>query len=240
MLPNERFALDLLCLCSTGHLSSYATLTRKPGRSQLVRPDQNQVRNEQNLGRSQSFAVRARKKGPPPPPPKRLSSVSSVDSTTAASPPAGGTQGGTLAAAEVRKEEQEVGGSSESIPFAEEGNLTIKQRPKAPAPPRAQAVLEPPHPNQEMLESHRDQNPLEPTPQNPELNPQDQEVPHFNLTESDTVKRRHKHKEREQEGAPPSNTVESPARSPARSPSAIPKPIRHSLLAAAGRTDVTF
>lgn len=227
-------------LVSAGHLSSYATLTRKPGRSQLVRPDQNLVRTEQNLGRSQSFAVRARKKGPPPPPPKRLSSVSSVDGTTAASPPAGGTPGGTAVAPEVRKEEQEVSGSSESIPFAEEGNLTIKQRPKAPAPPRAQAVLEPPHPNQAMLEPSQDQNSLEPTPQNQERTHQDQEVPHFNLTESDTVKRRHKYREREQDGAPPPDTAGSPARSPARSPSAIPKPIRHSLLAAAGRTDVSF
>lgn len=133
-----------------------------------------------------------------------------------------------------------MGGSSESIPFAEEGNLTIKQRPKAPAPPRAQAVLEPPNQNQAVLEPHRDQNSLEPTLQNQEPTHQDEEVPHFNLTESDTVKRRHKHRDREQNGTPPPDAAGSPARSPARSPSAIPKPIRHSLLAASGRTDVSF
>lgn len=47
-----------------GHLSSYATLTRKPGRSQLARLSSGP---EKPVGRSQSFAVRARKKGPPPP-----------------------------------------------------------------------------------------------------------------------------------------------------------------------------
>ncbi|KAJ8399784.1 hypothetical protein AAFF_G00408890 [Aldrovandia affinis] len=55
--------------------------------------------------------------------------------------------------------------SSECIPFAEEGNLTIKQRPKAGGPLK------------------------------PEGAAKALELPEFNLKESDTVKRRHKPKE---------------------------------------------
>ncbi|XP_027141109.1 caskin-2 isoform X3 [Larimichthys crocea] len=314
----------------SGNLSSYATLTRKPGRSQLARLQSSPEKNG-NVGRSQSFAVRARKKGPPPPPPKRLSSVSSTtsgelsDSSTTSpasgptdspvsvrsiaaslegrtegkNPPgpkselvqqeplpaslnsagqefreAGGvrrrvqsecipTQTGNSAeldhGVKSDSEEEESKGqlegsssphnsSSECIPFAEEGNLTIKQRPKAPGPPRAEAVLEPP-------EKSAAKNP---------------EVPEFNLKESDTVKRRHKPKDKEQggdspsrEGAgaaqsdssrPPSQSQEevslrineasldrpaspatgSPIKPPLspKPPAVAPKPIRHSLLAA--------
>ncbi|KAI4876926.1 hypothetical protein NFI96_030227, partial [Prochilodus magdalenae] len=60
-------------------LPSYATLSRRPGRGQLARL---QSAPEQPVGRSHSFAVRARRKGPPPPPPKRLSSVSSSSTNT--------------------------------------------------------------------------------------------------------------------------------------------------------------
>uniref|UniRef100_UPI0037E85FC8 caskin-2-like n=1 Tax=Semicossyphus pulcher TaxID=241346 RepID=UPI0037E85FC8 len=315
----------------SGNLSSYATLTRKPGRSQLARLQSSPEKNG-NVGRSQSFAVRARKKGPPPPPPKRLSSVSSTtsgelsDSSTTSSvggvtdspvsvrsiaaslegktegkepagpkpelvqqelpPPslssagqepreAGGvrrrvqseciptqTSSSTEPDRGVKSdtEEEESKGrgldgssspqnsSSECIPFAEEGNLTIKQRPKAPGPPRAEAVLEPP----EKLEA------------------KNLEVPEFNLKESDTVKRRHKPKDKEQgegspirEGAeaagssssrPPSRNQEevslrisetslvrpaspatgSPIKCPhsPKPPAVAPKPVRHSLLAA--------
>lgn len=142
--------------------------------------------------------------------------------------------------------------SSECIPFAEEGNLTIKQRPKAPVPPRAEAVLEPPE--QQAAKNL--------------------EVPEFNLKESDTVKRRHKPKDKEQGGGSPSREgakaagsesdgrrplsqsqeevslrisetrLERPA-SPAtgspikpplspKPPAVAPKPVRHSLLAAQG------
>ncbi|KAJ8363644.1 hypothetical protein SKAU_G00124750 [Synaphobranchus kaupii] len=213
---------------------------------------------ERNVGRSQSFAIRARRKGPPPPPPKRLSSVSS---SAGSEPPeltpacGGGAEGGveTESAGSVRSitamletgggspgkgpapckldrpgpqhepaspvpppkpalppprdptggrrrtvsepgacqtdkaggdggvksdtEEESRGGagldgssspqnsSSECIPFAEEGNLTIKQRPKTSGP-------------------------LKPEPATKTL-----ELPEFNLKESDTVKRRHKPKE---------------------------------------------
>uniref|UniRef100_A0A6J0UKZ4 Caskin-2 isoform X2 n=1 Tax=Pogona vitticeps TaxID=103695 RepID=A0A6J0UKZ4_9SAUR len=61
---------------STGStVGSYATLTRRPGRSQVPRT---QPPADAKVLRSQSFAIRARRKGPPPPPPKRLSSVSSA------------------------------------------------------------------------------------------------------------------------------------------------------------------
>ncbi|XP_063759589.1 caskin-2-like isoform X8 [Eleginops maclovinus] len=300
------------------NLSSYATLTRKPGRSQLARLQSSPEKNG-NVGRSQSFAVRARKKGPPPPPPKRLSSVSSTtsgelsDSSTTSS--VGGVTDSPVSvrsiaaslegrtevntpsseeaspshnsagqeAAGVRRrvqsecipsqthsvtvpdrgvksdtEEEDCKGcrlegssspqnsSSECIPFAEEGNLTIKQRPKAPAPPRAEAVLEPPE-TQEAKNS---------------------ELPEFNLKESDTVKRRHKPKDKDQgEGSPSRERLDSESRSsrppsqcqeqvslrisearlerpaspstgssirppPSPKPAVAPKPIRHSLLAA--------
>lgn len=297
-----------------GHLSSYATLTRKPGRSQLARLPSSP---EKNVGRSQSFAVRARKKGPPPPPPKRLSSVSSgtggelsdgsadpPPGAAAASGPAGvrriATALESLTAPDGQKkahhrqrppsssfsapgqeswspstqtskgsdpdqgvrsdcEEEERKGrglqgsssphnsSSECIPFAEEGNLTIKQRPKAPGPPRAEAVVEPPE--------------KPPAPNT--------EVPEFKLKESDTVKRRHKPRDKEQDGgghepeAPPTEHgfswalaqsqeearfrktdagLESPATGspikpllPSKPPAIAPKPVRHSLLAAQGK-----
>ncbi|XP_033500657.1 caskin-2 isoform X11 [Epinephelus lanceolatus] len=316
----------------SGNLSSYATLTRKPGRSQLARLQASPEKNG-NVGRSQSFAVRARKKGPPPPPPKRLSSVSSTtsgelsDSSTTSSaggavtdspvsvrsiaasmegrtegkhppgpkpdlieqepPPASLNPAGQepREAGGVRRrvqseciatqsaisteldravksdsEEEESKGrglegssspqnsSSECIPFAEEGNLTIKQRPKAPGPPRAEAVLEPP-------EKQAAKN---------------LEVPEFNLKESDTVKRRHKPKDKDQSGGSPNRegageagSKSSSSRPPSQSqdevslqinetslerpaspatgspikpplspkPAVAPKPLRHSLLA---------
>uniref|UniRef100_A0A673G6G5 Caskin-2 n=1 Tax=Sinocyclocheilus rhinocerous TaxID=307959 RepID=A0A673G6G5_9TELE len=71
--------------------------------------------------------------------------------------------------------------SSECIPFAEEGNLTIKQRPKVGGPLKAETTSE------------------SPEKAKPAKTP---EVPEFNLKESDTVKRRQKPKEKEQ-----SNTV---------------------------------
>ncbi|XP_061087292.1 caskin-2-like isoform X3 [Conger conger] len=248
---------DELPAVPSASLASYATLTRRPGRSQLARL---QTASERNVGRSQSFAIRARKKGPPPPPPKRLSSVSSSGGTEPPDPslasgagvelespgnvksitalletgggsplkldrpgpqrepgspvpppkpalppsrdPAGNRRrtvsepgscltdkpegdGGVKSDTE---EESRAGpgldgssspqnSSSECIPFAEEGNLTIKQRPKAAGP------LKP-----------------EPPPKTPDL-------PEFNLKESDTVKRRHKPKEAtspEEEGVEPS------------------------------------
>ncbi|XP_045576246.1 caskin-2 isoform X3 [Salmo salar] len=242
-------------------LESYATLTRRPGRSQLAGMQTTPVKYG-TVGRSQSFAVRARKKGPPPAPPKRLSSVSSspsVGSMENMAPSPGGvetdspgsvrsiaacleasTEGKSLSRprldllqpepllpsltpsglepreasagmkrrvqsecvpaqtdipdhdpergvkSDSEEEEPKAPGldgsssphnsSSECIPFAEEGNLTIKQRPKVGGPLRAESTVEIP----------ADKN----GPTKTAL-----EVPEFNLKESDTVKRRYKPKD---------------------------------------------
>nr|XP_061837543.1 caskin-2-like isoform X5 [Nerophis lumbriciformis] len=286
------------------NVPSYATLTRKPGRSQTTRIRSGPEKSA-NVGRSQSFAVRARKKGPPPPPPKRLSSVSSItsgelsDSSTTSSGGvvtdspgsvrsiAAGLEGNPQAKnspdskhqpvlqetlppedtenPELRRRPQserlhahacrrvdtdrdlELGSdadreeskgwssphnsSSECIPFAEEGNLTIKQRPKAPGPPRADVVLEP-----------LDQPCAK-----------DSDVPEFNLKESDTVKRRHKPKDKDGDAPAEVQTLSQnreedvcvragedgphkafpvkPQLSP-KPPLVAPKPARQSLLAA--------
>ncbi|KAG8129056.1 hypothetical protein E2320_015917 [Naja naja] len=284
---------------ASSSVGSYATLTRRPGRSQVSRT---QPPSEAKVLRSQSFAIRARKKGPPPPPPKRLSSVSSplaVDAefeqgqqTQNGSSPSkdegdnandraclgkntaakldrpvydgspaqplqssqvpicgqegtkkGGlhnsVQGGlgntntlngrsqvlegkaprrrtfsesavTMTEAlqrnceDIRSDTEEEGpvekddcakspcssqnSSSECIPFAEEGNLTIKQRPKplgqlktdAPAAPDSDSAL---------AQSSGKESQGDPAKEAPVLE--------FNLTESDTVKRRPRCKERE-------------------------------------------
>nr|XP_055041232.1 caskin-2-like isoform X7 [Misgurnus anguillicaudatus] len=221
-------------------MPSYATLSRKPARGQLARL---QSAPEQSVGRSQSFAIRARRKGPPPPPPKRLSSVSSSNASAETvpdmpAPPIGGLENAsspssvkTIAAAlemflpvpvvenatatsnssegsrrralsqsesmqangdvdrATRSDSEEddrtkdlnlegssspQNSSSECIPFAEEGNLTIKQRPKIGGPLKVE----------NSTESSEKAKPAK-TP----------EVPEFNLKESDTVKRRQKPKE---------------------------------------------
>ncbi|XP_028912697.1 caskin-2 isoform X2 [Ornithorhynchus anatinus] len=205
-------------------LGSYATLTRRPGRSALPRPAP--VRG---TPRSQSFALRTRRKGPPPPPPKRLSSVPGPEGSLASPEPpppgagAGGPRRRTLSepagpsgppsppaprgpSSDTEGEEEggvpgrgvegtppSRGSSGEGLPFAEEGNLTIKQRPKPAAPPAP--VLD------------------------------------FNLTESDTVKRRPRWREREplqtallafgaaNASPEPTGPPASPPKSPAHGPS---------------------
>ncbi|XP_055993846.1 caskin-2 [Sorex fumeus] len=193
-------------------LGSYATLTRRPGRSTLT-----------GTPRSQSFALRARRKGPPPPPPKRLSSVSGP---TAEPPPAdtgsgpkegaGGPRRRTLSeptgpseppgppapAGPASDTEEEPGptgtppsrgSSGEGLPFAEEGNLTIKQRPKPAGPPARETSMPP------GLD--------------------------FNLTESDTVKRRPRCREREPlQTALEAFGVASAMPSPAASAPTVPTP----------------
>ncbi|XP_051570272.1 caskin-2-like [Myxocyprinus asiaticus] len=230
-------------------MPSYATLSRKPARGQLARL---QSAPEQSIGRSQSFAIRARRKGPPPPPPKRLSSVSSCSTSVETVsdmpvPPTGGVESdspGTVksiaavletvlpdpkvdllqetksfvsvsnegsrqralsqtesiqvlqanpdtdSASKSDSEEDDgtknpglesssspQNSSSECIPFAEEGNLTIKQRPKVGGPLKTESTSE------------------SPEKAKPAKAP---EVPEFNLKESDTVKRRQKPKDKEQ------------------------------------------
>ncbi|XP_039644543.1 caskin-2-like isoform X3 [Perca fluviatilis] len=68
--------------------------------------------------------------------------------------------------------------SGEHLPFAEEGNLTIKQRPRTAANTLADAEVKAP-------------------PEPPGQTPNSLELPEFNLKESDTVKRRHKPKDKD-------------------------------------------
>nr|DBA27902.1 TPA: hypothetical protein GDO54_008343 [Pyxicephalus adspersus] len=263
----------------SGALSSYATLTRRPGRSSL-----SNGQHEKKVQRSQSFAVRARRKGPPPPPPKRLSSMSSVDGPPSSGPNVvknlvtnieGGPEvktsdvcksdvfqspGGrrrtvsesaaaigdrlslSLTVRQEEKKEESVPSqhsSSESIPFAEEGNLTIKQRPKppgskaesvinadlfSPSVPLASLKLEatsevqqfpgtkietcintevPPFPQTEVRPHIGVRPQLCPKPNTDLTGPPAVTMPkvivepEFNLTESDTVKRRPKVKDKD-------------------------------------------
>ncbi|XP_048025999.1 caskin-2 isoform X5 [Megalobrama amblycephala] len=218
---------------SSANVASYATLTRKPGRSQ-----QSYGSSERQVGRSHSFAIRAKRKGPPPPPPKRLSSApsgvtaSGVETESAgsvrsiaarlenntgspnktcnspvfkamspATPPKNmGNRRRTTSESSMYETKQagenpadentgplrnqQCAGSTssqESIPFAEEGKVTIKQRTKiAPAKIESEAGVEILKPAQSIKSSL--------------------EVPEFNLKESDTVKRRHKPKELQMTG----------------------------------------
>ncbi|KAM9222124.1 caskin-2 [Leptosomus discolor] len=290
----------------TSTLGSYATLTRRPGRSQMPRAC---LQADAKVTRSQSFAIRAKRKGPPPPPPKRLSSVSSalaaeadgeqppdperqpaapqdvadagasagdagrgrtvkslaaaLEGTPGVSPPKpllapkplhvaqdclpgadvdhesynGGdtssatlsdasrdpfesskprrrtfsepsapmtevaAQGGQEDACSDTEEEAKPGvsssssqnSSSECIPFAEEGNLTIKQRPKPTGHPKADVAVPDTEPSSQPAEPpcSAGKEPAAPavTKEPPVLE--------FNLTESDTVKRRPRFRERE-------------------------------------------
>ncbi|XP_037318825.2 caskin-2-like isoform X3 [Pungitius pungitius] len=247
---------------SSAAIPSYATLSRRPGRGHTGASG-----TQRHINRSQSFAVRSRRKGPPPPPPKRMSSVtgspvrqpgngevveaeleqgaepeaagsvrsiaarlegsSSSPSRRTDMPPThvqvspifipvsstiphaigphvllqhykpvpalgvGGLRRTGSERTEAEAARQRGGGlegtlednprkgertsmsataspkhsSGGHLPFAEEGNLTIKQRPRAAAP---DAVVK---------------------------TPSSLELPEFNLKESDTVKRRHKPKD---------------------------------------------
>ncbi|OXB56246.1 hypothetical protein ASZ78_006429 [Callipepla squamata] len=288
----------------TSTLGSYATLTRRPGRSHMPRAC---LQTEAKVTRSQSFAIRAKRKGPPPPPPKRLSSVSSTlttevdseqppdperqpsvpqdvadmgaspsdsscsrtvrnlvttleeapglnppkpllalkplhvahDSLSRASvddrsydscdpgstalsdagrdsfdssklrrrtlsepstPMAEAVQGrqedtcsDTEEEAKPEVSSSSQNSSSECIPFAEEGNLTIKQRPKPAGHPKADAAVQDPEHSSQPAE------PLCSDVKEPAVSAATRELPmlEFNLTESDTVKRRPRFKERE-------------------------------------------
>uniref|UniRef100_A0A8C2E7X0 SH3 domain-containing protein n=1 Tax=Cyprinus carpio TaxID=7962 RepID=A0A8C2E7X0_CYPCA len=211
---------------TTANVASYATLTRKPGRSQ---PSYSS--SERQVGRSHSFAIRAKRKGAPPPPPKRLSSApSGVEMESAGSvrsfaarlknntgspnkacnspvfkamSPAispknmenrrrtasesstyetkhGGENPAGVNISPLRSKQSSTS-SQESIPFAEEGKVTIKQRTKiAYAKIESEAAVEILKPVQSIKSSL--------------------EVPEINLKESDTVKRRHKPKELQMKG----------------------------------------
>ncbi|XP_042654239.1 caskin-1 [Tyto alba] len=100
----------------------YATVQRRVGRSHSVRAP---AGGDKNVNRSQSFAVRPKKKGPPPPPPKRSSSaISSAgmaedfpkegEGEAAAGPPPPTTTTTAAAEGESRREQRrasDLGGS---------------------------------------------------------------------------------------------------------------------------------
>ncbi|KAG8446145.1 hypothetical protein GDO86_013850 [Hymenochirus boettgeri] len=301
-----------------GTLSSYATLTRLPGRSSLTNGQP-----EKKVNRSQSFAVRARRKGPPPPPPKRLSSMSSVEGQTpdaqssvksiaarledlgggtaliinqspqsdvldgsgtrrrTVSESAAGLGGRLSLPLTVRKEEGEgkkeelvssQHSSSESLPFAEEGNLTIKQRPKPPGTKTEQdsttelvTALQP-GVTYNLLQSETSSGsgkPLLPakplevgtrpqTANKPQIGPKPDQgakpqittsvpknvEPDFNLTESDTVKRRPKVKDKDDPQE--ENPKEAPALDPQVSIPSQAQPTQDTLIARITDIDKTI
>ncbi|OCT97722.1 hypothetical protein XELAEV_18009953mg [Xenopus laevis] len=289
--PEEEEEEKKIATAGTGTLSTYTTLTRRPGRSCLTTG-----KPEKKVQRSQSFAVRAHRKRPPPPPPKRLSSMSSAEGQS----PEGQSSVKTIAAQledigkgtgfsasiskathtevlegsgtrrrtvsesaaglgrrlslplttkkdeeEERKEEpiSSQHSSSESIPFAEEGNLTIKQRPKPPGAKLEQDATSELGPTQEsQLQSAEAQRHLKssavlakpvtviaakpqigPKPDTGARAPPATSIPKneehdFNLTESDTVKRRPKVKEKEEESPKSPLANNSPSLIPSQEP----------------------
>ncbi|NXR33497.1 CSKI2 protein, partial [Zosterops hypoxanthus] len=248
-------------------LGSYATLTRRPGRSQMPRAC---LQGDAKVTRSQSFAIRAKRKGPPPPPPKRLSSVSSALAAeadgerppsperrptapqdprrrTVSEPSAPMTEvavrGEQDDACSDTEEEAKPGvsssssqnSSSECIPFAEEGNLTIKQRPKPSGHSKADAAMPDTEPGSQPAE------PQGSTGKEPAAPAVTKEPPvlEFNLTESDTVKRRPRFREREplqavlkafsaagqaEQGGPTAQFAQAQAVSIAGPPAPAPRP----------------
>uniref|UniRef100_I3LCF2 Caskin-1 n=1 Tax=Sus scrofa TaxID=9823 RepID=I3LCF2_PIG len=91
----------------------YATVQRRVGRSHSVRAP---AGADKNVNRSQSFAVRPRKKGPPPPPPKRSSSaMASANLADESAPDAeaegAGTEDGRLGVRAQRRRASDLAGS---------------------------------------------------------------------------------------------------------------------------------
>uniref|UniRef100_A0A3Q3NNL5 Caskin-2 n=1 Tax=Labrus bergylta TaxID=56723 RepID=A0A3Q3NNL5_9LABR len=180
---------------SSAMMPSYATLSRRPGRGHT-----STTGAQRHINRSHSFAVRSRRKGPPPPPPKRMSSVSGSPArqpgngkVTEAEVKGGVETESTGISAPIphRTEEEKVRKSErmsksatpspkhlavERLPFAEEGNRTIKQRPRTTSINQSDAEVKTP-------------------PEGQLQTPSSLELPEFNLKESDTVKRRHKPKD---------------------------------------------
>ncbi|XP_052467268.1 caskin-2-like isoform X18 [Carassius gibelio] len=227
---NEKDDISTPTTTST-NVASYATLTRKPGRSQ---PSYSS--SEHQVGRSHSFAIRGRRKGPPPPPPKRLSSAQSGVTTSGVDSESAGSvrsiasrlenntgspnkkcnspvskamspaispknmenhrrttsessvyktkHGGENPAGEnisPLRNQRSSTSSQESIPFAEEGKVTIKQKTKIASPKiESEAGVDILKLGQSIKSSL--------------------EVHEFNLKESDTVKRRQKPKELQMKG----------------------------------------
>ncbi|KAB1251904.1 Caskin-1 [Camelus dromedarius] len=91
----------------------YATVQRRVGRSHSVRAP---AGADKNVNRSQSFAVRPRKKGPPPPPPKRSSSAMASANLADESVPdveteGAGTEDGQLGVRAQRRRASDLAGS---------------------------------------------------------------------------------------------------------------------------------
>ncbi|NWR94888.1 CSKI1 protein, partial [Furnarius figulus] len=89
----------------------YATVQRRVGRSHSVRAP---AGTDKNVNRSQSFAVRPKKKGPPPPPPKRSSSAISSAGMAEDFPKDGEAEAAPAVEGESRREQRrasDLGGS---------------------------------------------------------------------------------------------------------------------------------
>ncbi|XP_062036914.1 caskin-1 isoform X1 [Lepus europaeus] len=86
----------------------YATVQRRVGRSHSVRAP---AGTDKNVNRSQSFAVRPRKKGPPPPPPKRSSSAMASANLADEQAPEAETEDGGLGVRAQRRRASDLAGS---------------------------------------------------------------------------------------------------------------------------------
>ncbi|XP_028616692.1 caskin-1 isoform X2 [Grammomys surdaster] len=86
----------------------YATVQRRVGRSHSVRAP---AGTDKNVNRSQSFAVRPRKKGPPPPPPKRSSSAMASANLADEPAPDVETEDGRLGVRAQRRRASDLAGS---------------------------------------------------------------------------------------------------------------------------------
>ncbi|XP_034362195.1 caskin-1 isoform X1 [Arvicanthis niloticus] len=96
---------DLLVPAAAG---PYATVQRRVGRSHSVRAP---AGSDKNVNRSQSFAVRPRKKGPPPPPPKRSSSAMASANLADEPAPDVETEDGRLGVRAQRRRASDLAGS---------------------------------------------------------------------------------------------------------------------------------
>ncbi|XP_033092023.1 caskin-1 [Trachypithecus francoisi] len=138
----------------------YATVQRRVGRSHSVRAP---AGADKNVNRSQSFAVRPRKKGPPPPPPKRsssaLASANLVDEPVPDAEPEDGLLGvraqcrrasdlassvdtgsaGSVKSIAAMLELSSIGGGGRAARRPPEGHPT--PRPASPEPGRVATVL---------------------------------------------------------------------------------------------------
>ncbi|XP_049990658.1 caskin-1 isoform X2 [Alexandromys fortis] len=91
-----------------GAAGPYATVQRRVGRSHSVRAP---AGADKNVNRSQSFAVRPRKKGPPPPPPKRSSSAMASANLADEPAPDAETEDGRLGVRAQRRRASDLTGS---------------------------------------------------------------------------------------------------------------------------------